>query len=146
MALRLMKITGEILAANSEIDFMAICPVCGYKNLPYPVVDNPICPSCFTEFGYDDSMKSFSQLRADWQDAGMPWRGSPELPQPFDWNPEGQLQDLLQFEQRAETASSVGFVTYKPIHIVNQVTFSTTTKEYVYGVLARNLGVRPVHV
>jgi len=68
---------------------MNVCPVCGYL-LPYPPSDFHICPSCGTEFGYDDSGASYDELRAQWLATGPSW-WSPVDPQPDNWNPYMQL-------------------------------------------------------
>lgn len=68
------------------------CPVCSFPHLEEPAYIEEeatfvICPSCGTEFGYDDVTKSFEQLRAQWVDAGCPWWGGGQE-KPRDWNPE----------------------------------------------------------
>jgi hypothetical protein len=68
-----------------------MCPVCGYDQLPAPAADYEICPSCATEFGYDDFTRSPAELRSDWLDAGAPWRAT-WLPEPPSWD---GLQQLL---------------------------------------------------
>ena len=48
------------------------CPVCGYGELTTPPYDEfkcaifEICPSCGTEFGYDDVSTSFVLLQKNW--------------------------------------------------------------------------------
>ena len=51
------------------------CPVCGYPGLRSNPAeeDHFICPSCGTEFGYDDSSVSHRVLRNEWLQAGAPW-------------------------------------------------------------------------
>jgi rubredoxin len=65
------------------------CPVCGYDELPRPPDDYLICPSCGTEFGYDDfadtdleRQRRWNELRKLWFDRGMPWFSTivPEQP------------------------------------------------------------------
>lgn len=68
-----------------------ICPVCNYPKLDEPpyldgVATFVICPSCGTEFGYDDVSKTFEQLRKQWKDAGCPWWDGGQV-KPEDWEP-----------------------------------------------------------
>lgn len=67
-----------------------ICPVCGYNQLLAPPSEYTICPSCGTEFEYDDFTASHAELRQRWIAAGMPWH-SRRLPPPPGWNPVSQL-------------------------------------------------------
>ncbi len=73
------------------------CPVCGYKGLREPPRDragNPsfeICPSCGTEFGYDDATATPSDLRIRWLKSGAPWF-SKSTPPAKNWNPVMQLR------------------------------------------------------
>lgn len=81
------------------------CPVCGYPDLPKPawVGDDASyqdCPSCGTEFGYDDDAArddtetredAWRRLRREWVRAGSPWL-SPTMDRPADWDPEEQLR------------------------------------------------------
>lgn len=77
------------------------CPVCGYPNLSEPPYDDygcstfSICPCCGTEFGYDDSGKSYTELRRIWICNGMSWWGKSTLP-PDNWDPEIQLKGLRE--------------------------------------------------
>jgi hypothetical protein len=81
-----------------------LCPVCGYPDLDEPPWTNnspsdEICPSCGTQFGYDDATGGdaarqqavYRELRERWKAAGCPWfsRGRS---QPQGWNPEKQLE------------------------------------------------------
>jgi hypothetical protein len=50
-----------------------------------------ICPSCGTEFGYDDAKRSHVDLRVAWIEAGTPWF-STASPPPFQWNAWTQLR------------------------------------------------------
>jgi len=52
---------------------MFTCPVCLYPYLSRPPIDEYICPSCGTEFGYDDFAVSHDELRRRWIDRGAPW-------------------------------------------------------------------------
>lgn len=49
------------------------CPVCGFDNLEYPPQDFTICPSCGTEFGFDDVNYSIPELKARWIKDGRQW-------------------------------------------------------------------------
>jgi hypothetical protein len=78
------------------------CPVCGYPALDEPAwVDGhpseDICPSCGTQFGYDDALgiddesrrAVHAELRARWVASGCKW-WSPD-PRPTGWDPQHQL-------------------------------------------------------
>ncbi len=65
-----------------------ICPVCAYKNLPYPPRDYNICPCCSTEFGNDDAVYSHRQLLGMWIAGGANWFFGRA---PEHWNPWLQL-------------------------------------------------------
>src|SRR5580704_7689776 len=69
-----------------------ICPVCGYP-LQWPAADFHICPSCGTEFGYDDAGRSHADLRAAWIQGGSQW-WSTSTPPPTNWNATVQLENL----------------------------------------------------
>lgn len=64
---------------------MYTCPVCGYDELPRPPRDFNICPSCYTEFGYEDSKRSYAELTREWIRNGMPWAAADVTPPPPDW-------------------------------------------------------------
>jgi hypothetical protein len=55
------------------------CPVCDFDGLSEPPYDEcgcasfEICPSCGTEFGYDDAKRSHDDHRNAWIAAGKPW-------------------------------------------------------------------------
>ncbi len=67
---------------------MFTCPVCYFKNMPYPAQEYNICPCCGTEFENDDEYCSHTQLRANWIARGAKWffRQPPPM-----WNPWQQL-------------------------------------------------------
>lgn len=67
-----------------------ICPVCAYPTLPEPPDNFSICPSCGTEFGYDDAKVSHIELQRKWIKSGAPWF-SRARQQPAEWNPWLQL-------------------------------------------------------
>jgi len=66
------------------------CPVCGFSDLPEPPANFSICPSCGTEFGYDDAKTSYAHLRQEWIIAGAPWFSRARRPSQ-QWNPWLQL-------------------------------------------------------
>jgi hypothetical protein len=86
---------------------MHTCPVCAYKGLRYPPSDFAICPSCGTEFGYDDTSKTYEDLRRDWIIGGMRWF-SLSTPRPVNWNAVQQLSDgsLLPLITKTATGTS----------------------------------------
>ena len=53
--------------------YMHTCPVCGYDQLSEPPKDFTICPSCGTEFGYDDVRQTVGQLLATWLQTCPRW-------------------------------------------------------------------------
>jgi len=59
-----------------------VCPVCGYF-LEHPPADFTICPSCRTEFGYDDAGRTHAELRDSWLRGGAQW-WSESVPKPPD--------------------------------------------------------------
>ena len=67
-----------------------LCPVCGYDELSAPPADHTICPSCGTEFGYDDVATSHEELRTRWLATGARWWYS-GAPPPPNWNPYQQV-------------------------------------------------------
>src|SRR5277367_3303451 len=86
---------------------MNFCPVCGYA-LPYSAADFHICPSCGTEFGYDDSGTSYQELRNRWIRTGPSW-WSPVQPQPRDWDPVEQMRKGLILNPAGMFTGSQGF-------------------------------------
>src|SRR5271168_4547934 len=86
---------------------MNFCPVCGYA-LPYSAADFHICPSCGTEFGYDDSGTSYQELRNRWIRTGPSW-WSPVQPQPSDWDPVEQMRKGLILNPAGMFTGSQGF-------------------------------------
>lgn len=79
------------------------CPVCGYPGL----TERPraadggssyeICYSCNFEFGVtdDDRGYTYEEWRTGWIKRGMPWGGQGLDHPPKGWDPESQLQSLL---------------------------------------------------
>ncbi len=70
-----------------------ICPVCGYKELESPPRKFSICPSCGTEFGYDDAIKNHENLRKAWILGGLEWWDK-DMPVPANWDPYHQLLSI----------------------------------------------------
>lgn len=70
---------------------MHLCPVCGYDRLDEPPTNFSICPSCGTEFGYDDAFAPYAQLRARWMQGGALWWSTVD-PCPENWDPVLQVQ------------------------------------------------------
>jgi hypothetical protein len=75
-----------------------VCPVCGYNDSQSPLYGDEsgyweleICPSCGTQFGYDDCNTSHTKLRERWLNAGANW-WSPSRPAPLDFNGVEQLK------------------------------------------------------
>lgn len=66
-----------------------ICPVCGY-GMQDPPADYNICPSCGTEFGYNDLNSSIEGLRNAWLQSGAGWWSTVD-PIPEGWDPFQQL-------------------------------------------------------
>ena len=69
---------------------MHTCPVCGYPKLSEPPRNFTICPSCGTEFEYDDAFASHVELRSAWLRNGAKW-WSPVDPSPENWDPYLQV-------------------------------------------------------
>ncbi len=76
-----------------------LCPVCGYAGLEEPAYSPTqeasfeICPSCGTEFGYQDARTSHKLLRLRWIESGMTWHSS-AVPPPPRWDPIVQLRNV----------------------------------------------------
>jgi hypothetical protein len=71
-----------------------ICPTCGFDQLEDPPNNCTICPSCATEFEYDDVRMTKKELRRAWVEGGYTWWSRLEEP-PEDWNPRRQIEELL---------------------------------------------------
>lgn len=52
-----------------------------------------ICPSCGTEFGFDDAAKSHLELRQNWINSGASWWSRRRV-RPIGWNATAQLENL----------------------------------------------------
>ncbi|HEY0462187.1 MAG TPA: hypothetical protein VGC97_23840 [Pyrinomonadaceae bacterium] len=104
------------------------CPVCGYDDLPESPEDYLICPSCGTEFGNDDTLFTYEELRSVWVQNGMNWFSHYTLP-PDGWNPYTQLANLDSVQAREE----VGFsITVVKLATTNQVV-QYLTSNYIVG-------------
>lgn len=74
------------------------CPVCGYSGLNEPPYDatglpsHEICPSCVTQFGYDDAKTSHRELRRLWIENGAKW-WSEVRDAPPNWDPFEQMEN-----------------------------------------------------
>jgi hypothetical protein len=99
------------------------CPVCYYVGMQDPPMDYNICECCGTEFGNDDEMYSYGELRAQWIAGGTKWFfGNP----PVGWNPWSQL-----------LAANVGQLPYDGTFTLGGSTVYQTVKTLdMYDVLA----------
>jgi hypothetical protein len=86
--------TGGAKVTGMSSRFM--CPVCGFPGLDEPAYDDTgcasftICPCCWIEFGYEDSGRSFAELRSEWIKSGKQWKyGNP----PAGWDADTQLRE-----------------------------------------------------
>ena len=70
-----------------------MCPVCGYL-MSKPPRDFTYCPSCGTEFGFTDSIKTYENLRKKWVANGARW-WSTVRPAPPAWDSTLQLKFLF---------------------------------------------------
>jgi hypothetical protein len=78
---------------------MYTCSVCGFDRLEDPPNNYTICPSCGTEFEFDDVRTNRDELRRAWVESGYIWWSKLEQP-PDDWNPKRQVEELLHPEVR----------------------------------------------
>ena len=69
---------------------MMMCPVCAYRFLSDDALNHDVCPSCGTEFGYDDVAQSHESLRMEWLGNSGPWFDRSVGP-PADWDPVAQV-------------------------------------------------------
>lgn len=86
-----------------------VCPVCGYPNLESEPANHEICPSCGTQFGYDDYLRSYESLRNEWFAKGAKW--FLEGYKPKNWNPYLQLLNLqseVEFSSESLTVEKIG--------------------------------------
>ena len=103
------------------------CPVCGYNHLEDPPMDDEICPSCGTQFGYHDHKKTHQQLRLLWIKKRAPWHSKVDT-KPVNWNPIRQLRvegflgqqevvelqkaGLLRLQENSKTESAIDIVVF----------------------------------
>lgn len=82
------------------------CPVCGYPDMTEPPKDYYICPSCGTEFGNDDTLFTYDELREHWLENGARWFSRITSP-PVGWDAYKQLFNAgLGYETTAPTDES----------------------------------------
>ena len=68
------------------------CKMCGYNQMPFPPNRHNICPCCGIEYGVDDAVESFENLRNDWLRNGAPWFSTLDpFVRPPNWNAWDQL-------------------------------------------------------
>lgn len=106
---------------------MYTCPVCAYPKLPEPPRNFSICPSCGTEFGYDDAKVSHTELRHRWIAANAPWFSTARHPSPG-WNPwvqlieghyEGEVPFLARFQaQRLDVIRAKAIIAPQVVYTV----------------------------
>jgi hypothetical protein len=107
-----------------------LCPVCGFAELRVPPSDFSICPSCGTEFGYDDSSLTHEQLRNIWIASGAHWFAVDEWQIPQHWNPFVQLAQagLVGRISGADTGSTT---------VIHRVQGPKLTREQVRAIVLR---------
>lgn len=114
------------------------CPVCGYPSMTEPPTDYYICPSCGTEFGNDDTVFTYDELRTVWLEKGPVWFSRATEPPP-DWNPYAQLfRAGLGYEQVG--AVSLGYSTSSVLSegaTVNIRSKIVAVGDYVTGLTGR---------
>lgn len=71
-----------------------------------PPADFHICPSCGTEFGYDDAGRTHTELRAVWLRGGAHW-WSPVDRAPAGWDPYMQISNIAELRSIWEIPYSV---------------------------------------
>lgn len=88
------------------------CPVCAFAGLDEPPAYFTICPSCGTEFGYQDILRGHDELRSEWIATGPRWQSS-VIAAPPQWNGLEQLRrgGLIDY-------SPVGMDTHTEITVV----------------------------
>jgi hypothetical protein len=84
------------------------CPVCGY-GMQDPPRDNNICPSCGTEFGYDDAGRTFSDIRDAWLRIDAPWSSRVAGP-PNNWNAYVQMLSAGLIDIKLESDAGLKIV------------------------------------
>ncbi len=120
-----------------------MCPVCGYPDLDEKPANHEICPSCGTQFGYDDYLRSHTALRQQWLDNDAKWFLVGV--EPFGWNPYRQMRNagFFEIQDSIKTSNSVANFYYQPkaFEIVEEIKDSRfTTDLFVIGRRANGLG------
>jgi hypothetical protein len=101
------------------------CPVCGYDKLISPPANYHICPSCGTEFEYDDFATSHDLLLKQWIREGMPWHKTRTGPPPG-WDP------VVQIFQAGLGAALIEFMAREARQSYEAITLGTV-QPYVSG-------------
>jgi hypothetical protein len=105
---------------------MHTCPVCGYDQLSEPPKDFTICPSCGTEFEYDDVRQTVEQLRAAWLQTGPRWWSTID-PLPVGWDPYKQMFEAFYLRKAkpapTEMAVEVKTICVEPKNILGSQYF-----------------------
>ena len=119
-----------------------MCPVCGYPDLDEKPANHEICPSCGTQFGYDDYLRPHEKLRQQWLKSGANWflKGY----EPYRWNAFTQLQNagFLKIDENSNTSSVSGHSNQKSqeFEIIKVDNADINTKWFVYGNSISGLG------
>jgi hypothetical protein len=95
------------------------CPVCGYPLLGEPPSRHSICPSCGTEFGYDDFSIGHRALRNEWLRAGAHWFSTYTRPPSIFWNGFRQVVEAGLEYDVPEPSINVQFVPIKVGGVLN---------------------------
>lgn len=88
------------------------CPVCAYDGLEEPPAYFTICPSCGTEFGYQDFIRGHDELRAEWIAKGPQWHSS-VITAPPKWDGMEQLRrgGLINYSNEGgDTQTELGII------------------------------------
>jgi hypothetical protein len=108
------------------------CPVCSYKNMPFPPEDYNICPCCGTEFGNDDAYATHEQLLMRWLRNGAPWFFGVA---PLGWNPYLQLRDRPDLPILVAASNDI----QAPVReISNRANAFGTSRQFSYARFAGN--------
>lgn len=80
---RIRRKVNAVIGAALKSDSPArwTCPVCEYDRLRHPPENHHICPSCGTQFDYDDGAKTHAELRAEWIAGGRKWWSEANKPE-----------------------------------------------------------------
>jgi predicted RNA-binding Zn-ribbon protein involved in translation (DUF1610 family) len=145
----------EMLSYSNGEEF--VCPVCGFPELEEPAYargapSHEICPSCGTEFGYDDVHADmnradiYASLRQQWADTGFRWSGISSDPADR-WNPTKQLTQagLSVPERRSPTGPALLVADVPPRHErrpeVLAVAIHPVNDNFLLRCLGRNQGI-----